>query len=73
MNLGVDYIPPSTNVFLATPNDRDNLWKEIKPGLWYYSEMNWKAFHGPYSTFSEANTHFQVYLLGARSCQSCEE
>lgn len=71
MSILTPYIHPNANVFLATQNDKEHLSPKLIPGLWYYAEVGWTKFIGPYSNYSEANTHFQVYVLGLRTCKSC--
>jgi hypothetical protein len=67
------YAHPETNVFCASPEDCQFLSSDLEVGHWYYADVTWTVFHGPYHSQQEADTNFQQYIRNVRMCPSCEE
>ena len=64
--------PLSTNVFLCDALIQDWCITPLELGKWYWSNVTWNYFEGPYDTEEEANDRFQIYLREIR-CPSCED
>lgn len=60
------------NVFQATP--MECAWLvTLEVDKWYYANVHWDEYFGPYDSEAEANTHFQAHIAQVRTCPTCEE
>jgi hypothetical protein len=64
-------LPHSTNVFWST--GLDVLQRGLQIDKWYYADITWTVYNGPYDTYEEANSNFQAYMANVRMCPGCEE
>lgn len=64
-------IPHSTNVFWS--NGLDVLQRGLKVNRWYYADITWQVYHGPFDSWEKANAEFQAYIANVRMCPGCEE
>ena len=64
-------IPHSTNVFWA--NGLDVQQRGLQIDKWYYADITWTVYNGPFDTYEEANANFQAYIANVRICPTCEE
>ena len=65
--------PLAENVFQADALIQDWCVTPLELGLWYWADVTWKIFEGPFDTKAEANARFQGYLVALRICDSCED
>ena len=42
-------------------------------GKWYWAEVTWTTFHGPYDSRLEADVPFQLYVREVKMCPGCED
>ena len=65
------------NVFQATSENINTLGESYTADLlencWYYAEINWTTFIGPFLTQEQTDKDFKAYVMKVRMCPSCEE
>ncbi len=73
----MSFVPYQSNVFFTTPLECDQVLVYfghlLDVGKWYYAQVSWDAFSGPFDSEAQANAEFQVYISQVRMCPGCEE